>query len=55
MSAFIWTIVIFAAIEVVTRIICLAVGYLPERTVAATVLDTLIGIGFVIWGLVILL
>ena len=54
MKTFIWAILIIMVIEGIAKIIFLAIGYLPPRNKVATALGTIIAIGLIIWGAILL-
>lgn len=54
MNIFVWTVVIFIAIECILRVFLLSRGVNLPRTNAGMAWDVVIGVGFVVWGCVVL-
>lgn len=54
MQTLVWTIVIILAIEVLAKVICLAIGYFPPRGKVSCVMDIVLGVGLIVWGAILL-
>jgi len=54
MENFIWWITVLIGLECAAKIVGLVIGRIPARTPIGVGLDLVVGIGFMVWGIVLL-
>ena len=54
MTTWMWFIIGWIAFDTILKVVCLGVDYLPPRSKAGSILDIILNVGAMMWGIALL-